>query len=562
MRMDTIWPLSNMFFETVSSGSRFLFQLGLVLLVAAIASFLTRLFSVRRKFQLMQKAGLSMPPHHPVFGHLLIVGRIMSKLPSDIHGHVLPHQIKLAMPNLGPVFYLDIWPYGPPILVTTSATAASQFTQAHSLPKFAKLRKYMYPMTGGNDLVTMEGKEWKMWRNIFNPGFSAGHLMTFVPEIMKDTLTFCEILRDLAEREDIFLMDKVTMSLSLDIIGRVLLNTQLNAQRDENTFTTALRNQIRWLSFGNEANLFERYHPLRPLMQWWNARRMVQYVSRELDTRFQKSLEKNLMMNKGRSKTIIDLALENYLAPETSGRSVNGMDATFKNFATCQIRTFIFAGHDSTSSTLCYAFHLISAHLPVRRLLIAEHHRILGPDYKQAAIRITKEPHLLNQLSYTLAVIKETLRLYPPASSTRSGEPGFFIHGHDGLQYPTDGFLVWSNTLAIHRDPSYWPEPNSFLPERWLVEKDDRLYPVKGAWRAFEFGPRNCIGQELAMLELKMVLAMTTREFEIKSMYEEWDSLKPGRGPKTVNGDRAYQILSGSAHPNDRLPCRVSIAAR
>lgn len=147
----------------------------------------------------------------------------MSKLPSDIHGHVLPHQIKLAMPNLGPVFYLDIWPYGPPILVTTSATAASQFTQAHSLPKFAKLRKYMYPMTGGNDLVTMEGKEWKMWRNIFNPGFSAGHLMTFVPEIMKDTLTFCEILRDLAEREDIFLMDKVTMSLSLDIIGRVVL---------------------------------------------------------------------------------------------------------------------------------------------------------------------------------------------------------------------------------------------------------------------------------------------------------------------------------------------------
>lgn len=297
-------------------------------------------------------------------------------------------------------------------------------------------------------------------------------------------------------------------------------------------------------------------------MQWWNARRMVQYVSRELDTRFKKGLEKNVMMNKGRSKTMIDLALESHLAQEIRGQSVNGMDATFKTYATCQMRTFIFAGHDTTSSTLCYAFHLISAHPPVRRLLIAEHDRILGPDYKQAAMRIAEEPHLLNQLFYTLAVIKETLRLYPPASSARSGEPEFFVHGPDGLQYPTDGFLVWSNTLAIHRDPSCWPEPNSFLPERWLVEKDDRLYPVKGAWRAFEFGPRNCVGQELAMLELKMVLAMTTREFDIKSMYEEWDSLKPGRGPKTVNGDRAYQILSGSAHPNDRLPCRVSIAAR
>lgn len=158
-----------------------------------------------------------------MFGHLLIVGRIMSKLPSDVHAHVLPRQIELAMPNLGPIFYIDAWPYGPPMLIATSSAAASQFTQAHSLPKFAKLRNYMYPMTGGNDLVTMEGNEWKAWRNTFSPGFSTGRLMTLVPEIMKDTLIFCEKLREFAEKEAIFLMDEVTMSLSLDIIGRVAL---------------------------------------------------------------------------------------------------------------------------------------------------------------------------------------------------------------------------------------------------------------------------------------------------------------------------------------------------
>lgn len=147
----------------------------------------------------------------------------MSKLPGDVHGHVLPRQIELTIPNLGPIFYIDTWPFGPPILVATSSAAASQFTQGHSLPKFAKLRKYMYPMTGGNDLVTMEGNEWRTWRNIFNPGFSTGHLMTLVSEIMKDTLRFCEILRDLAAKDEIFLMDEVTMNLSLDIIGRVAL---------------------------------------------------------------------------------------------------------------------------------------------------------------------------------------------------------------------------------------------------------------------------------------------------------------------------------------------------
>lgn len=164
-----------------------------------------------------------MPPHHPVFGHLLILGGITSKLPSDVHGHVLPHQIELAMSNLGPIFYIDTWPFGPPILVATSSAMASQFTQVHSLPKVANLSSYMYPMTGGNDLVSMEGNEWKKWRNTFNPGFSTGHLMTLVSEIMKDTMVFCDILRELAGKRDIFLMDEVTMNLSLDIIGRVAL---------------------------------------------------------------------------------------------------------------------------------------------------------------------------------------------------------------------------------------------------------------------------------------------------------------------------------------------------
>ena len=339
-------------------------------------------------------------------------------------------------------------------------------------------------------------------------------------------------------------------------------DTQLNAQRSTNDFVSALRHQIRWLSFGNEANLLERYHPLRPVMRWWNDRRMVRYISHELDLRFKSNRESNDVVKKPRSKTIIDLALDNYLAEQArNGSSDDAMGTNFQDFAISQIRTFVFAGHDSTSSTICYAFHLLSTNPSIRRLLIAEHNRVLGPEYNQATTRIRENPHILNQLNYTLAVVKETLRLYPPASSTRSGEPGYSIQGHDGRQFPTDGFLVWSNAYAVHHDPTHWPEPNNFLPERWLVGEGDRLYPAKGVYRPFEFGPRNCIGQELAMLELKLVLIVTAREFEIESVYDEWDRLHPSKGPKRVSGDRAYQILSGAAHPNDGLPCRVSLAA-
>ena len=297
-------------------------------------------------------------------------------------------------------------------------------------------------------------------------------------------------------------------------------------------------------------------------MSWWNDRRMLQYIWRELDLRFKSKYRQSEVSKKVRSKTIIDLALDNYLAGKAQNDSPGAMNTIFRDFATSQIRTFVFAGHDSTSSTMCYAFHLLSTHPTARRLLIAELDRVFGPDYKQTATQISESPHLLNQLHYTLAVIKETLRLYPPASSTRSGEPGYSISGPDGLQLPTDDFLIWSCSYAIQRDINYWPEPNSFLPERWLVNEGDRLYPVKGAYRPFEFGPRNCIGQELAMLELKIVLAVTAREFDIRSVYDEWDKLHPKKGLKTLNGDRAYQILSGAAHPSDELPCRVSIAAR
>ena len=164
-----------------------------------------------------------MPPHHPIWGHLLVVGDIMSKLPSDVHGHVLPRQISLTFPDLGPLFYIDTWPFGPPMLVATSPESANQFTIAHSLPKFAALQEYMKPMTGGLDLTTLEGPAWKIWRDIFQPGFSSNYLMKKVPDMIKDIQIFCEVLRERASAGDVFQMDPVTVNLNLDIIGRLAL---------------------------------------------------------------------------------------------------------------------------------------------------------------------------------------------------------------------------------------------------------------------------------------------------------------------------------------------------
>jgi len=318
----------------------------------------------------------------------------------------------------------------------------------------------------------------------------------------------------------------------------------------------ALRNQITWLDFGNEINPLHRYNPFRPLIRWYNKRILDRYISHELDHRYQSKAIGDIDRPR-RGKSIIDLALDTYLDGNAPTKTLN---PTFKKFALNQVILFIFAGHDTTSSTICYALYLLSTHPSTLSSLRAEHDTVFGADPSEAAASITKTPHLLNQLPYTLAVIKETLRLFPAASSTRSGEPDFHIVA-DGMRFPTDGFLVWSLHQALHRDPTFWASPNAFLPERWLVPAGAPLYPAKDTWRPFEFGPRNCLGQELAVLELKVVLVMVMRAFDVTEAYEEWDRLAGhvGRRRRTVAGERAYQV--GMQHPSEGFPCRVTVRA-
>lgn len=164
-----------------------------------------------------------MPPYNIVFGHLLFCYRITSQLPKDAHPNYLPDMIRRAFPDLGPVYYLDTWPFGPQILVVASISSLYQVTQEHSLPKHHGMKIFLRPITNGLDIVTMEGQMWKTWRGVFNPGFSAGHLMTLTSCMVHETAQFCEILEAHALHQQVFRMKDLTDNLAMDIIGRVVL---------------------------------------------------------------------------------------------------------------------------------------------------------------------------------------------------------------------------------------------------------------------------------------------------------------------------------------------------
>lgn len=295
---------------------------------------------------------------------------------------------------------------------------------------------------------------------------------------------------------------------------------------------------------------------------------MDKFISPEVDARFE--LHRTTFMSEksttsaARSRSVIDLTLAAYLKRKDGGSSSEVIDPLFKMIAINQMKLFLFSGHDTTSSTICYILYLLSVHPRVLSRLRAEHDDVLGPNPSQTATRICKDPFLLNKLSYTTATIKESMRLFPAASTTRSGEPSFTITDpRNGLRYPADpSMLIWLVSHACQHDPSFWPRADEFLPERWMANEGDELYPQRGAWRPFEYGPRACIGRELSMIELRIVICLVARSFEISAVYKELDGEADrggnetnGRKVKVVDGERAYQV--GKGEPSDRLPCRV-----
>ncbi|KUJ19325.1 putative cytochrome P450, partial [Mollisia scopiformis] len=262
------------------------------------------------------------------------------------------------------------------------------------------------------------------------------------------------------------------------------------------------------------------------------------------------------------SRSVLDLALEDHVG-ERKDKTEKNIDPRFKKWLIIQLRLFFFVGHDSTSPTICYCYYMLSKNDAALEKIRQEHDigrgTVFGTELSQVSRALVEQPQLLNQLPYTIAVIKETLRLFPPASGFRAGNPGVYLEGDSGKRYPTADTRVWVLHSGLHRNPKYWKAPNTFLPERWLVGPEDPLYPMKGAWRAFEHGPRNCLGQAMAMLDLKITLVMTVRLFDFRDAYKEWDKLHPTTRVNKFRGERAYQVGSGGAHPADAFPCFVSL---
>ncbi|KAL7628326.1 hypothetical protein AAE478_002526 [Parahypoxylon ruwenzoriense] len=527
--------------------------IGYIALIGLVV-FIYRLYQNRILFRRLRKEhGIPILPHSFLFGHLVAVAKVTMKykIPRDGHGQWIFLHIKQEYPEIANkgIVYLDVWPIGFPMVAVYHPEMMAQFTQEHSLPKFWAMRKIEFkPFTNGEDLVNLEGQEWKTARSLFNPGFSVRNLLSLVPDMIEETLVFRERLRKAAASGEVVKLENYTTDVTVDIIGRAVLGTRLETQVKSNRLMKTMKSQLSLIYF--ELDLAKILSPIRPLKHWIYNRiirnELMPYIL---------STARNYEKIEG-PKTIVALALKSYIE-ETQDYSTRGNIPTgFLERVIKHIKIFMFAGHDTTATALAYVYYLLGKHPDKLAKLRAEHDEVLGLDRAVAADLIRADPTLLNKMPYTIAVLREALRLFPPVGgSIRESPPGHFLtHPETGVRYPTHGFMVHSSVTTLLRDPEYWPDADSFIPERFLARDDnDPLHPVKNTWRPFEMGPRNCIGQELVSVEVRLILALTAREFEVEEAYPA--------GAAEWMGTKAYQVtkpeLVSTAHIKDGLPVRI-----
>lgn len=511
-----------------------------------------------------------MPDFHPIFGHLLFLKNVAATLPQNTVMHNVMWKItREHFP--GGLYYLHLWPFSGTILIVCNAHAASQVEHL-DLGKPKSVVGPIDTIAGGPSLLTQEGSEWKRWRRLFSKGFSPGHLLSLAPIIAEEMAVFRDLLVSKCQdtgRSEMFQMEEMTVRMTFDVIARVVMDKRLHYQVRDNPLAAALRSSIDWTSWRGQLNPFAILS-IRPFVHWRNSRAMNRYIGQEIDKRFSEAkVETKDARDVGdQSKSILSLLINDLLGEAGSTDRSGHIKPEIKTAMCSQVRGFLLGGHDSSSGALTYCYLLLAKHRTAHDRLLAEHNAVFGNDYSDALRQIQSEQHKLNELPYTAAFIKETLRLFPPAGGMQQGRLGAFLVNEEGRQFPTENCGIWTVSQGIHYQERYWVEPEAFLPERWLAGPEDPLYAggpkTKGAWRPFEQGPRNCIGQTLVMLELKIALVLTAREIEVVPAYEEWDALhvKDDKAIKTVNGNRAYQEEKIAAHPADGFPVRVELRSR
>lgn len=347
-------------------------------------------------------------------------------------------------------------------------------------PDFVKGSLYgvLRPLLG-DGLLTSEGDFWRRQRRLAQPAFHRDRVAAYADVMVRHATRLMEPWHDGEVRD----VHRDMMRLTLQIVAQTLFDADVTTSAAD--VGVALEVALGQLQVELNSIL-----ALLPSAVPTPGRVRLRRSIRRLDALVLGLIAEHRRSGQDRG----DLLSTLMHARDEDGSAMS--DAQLRDEA----MTLILAGHETTALALTWAWHLLALHPPARQRLDEELQAVLGGRPPAAAD--------LPALRYAEAVGLESMRLYPPISVIgREAARDCEIGGHPLPKGTVVALCQW----VVHRDARHFTDPDEFRPERWLDGLARRL--PRYAYFPFGGGPRLCIGQGFAMMELTLLLATIAQRF-------------------------------------------------
>src|SRR5215467_3778244 len=424
------------------------------------------------------------PPTKPVVGNMLSLD---SAAP-------VQNLTRLAK-ELGPIFWLDMM--GAPLVVVSGHDLVEELSDEKRFDKVVRGALRRVRAVGGDGLFTADTSEpnWSKAHNILLQPFGNRAMQSYHPSMVDIAEQLVKKWERLNADDEIEVVHDMT-ALTLDTIGLCGFDYRFNSfyRRDYHPFVESLVRSletimmIRGLPMEN-LWLRNRNRDLAADVAFMN--KMVDEIIAERRGNAEAAEGKKDML--GAMMTGVDRA---------TGEQLDDVNIRY------QINTFLIAGHETTSGLLSYTLYALLKHPDILKKAYDEVDRVFGPD-----VNARPTYQQVTQLTYITQILKEALRLWPPAPAY--GISPLKDETIGGGKYKLKkGTFITILVTALHRDPSVWgPNPDAFNPENFSREAE-AARPIN-AWKPFGNGQRACIGRGFAMHEAALAIGMILQRFKL-----------------------------------------------
>ena len=337
----------------------------------------------------------------------------------------------------------------------------------------------------GNGLLTNKGESWIKQRRLMQPAFHRERLTSFANIMTEECQAILDRWKLLPEGSTINL-SKDMMEMTLKIICRTMFTADVATQVDRVNDEFHIANEALIERITNPFKL-PLWIPTSGNIQEKGAYDAIKSIVEEVIDKRRASGE--------RYDDLLAMLME--AKDEDTGEMMD--DEQLRD----EVVTMFLAGHETTGVALTWLFHCLDENPEAAEKLLQEESNVLNGR--------TPEAIDVRTLSYTKMVIDETLRLYPPAwlISRQTYEDDML-----GEYITPKATNCMIPVYAIHRDGRFWDEPLKFKPERFSPENSKGRH--KYAYFPFGGGPRLCIGNNFALMEMQLIVPMILREFKLQ----------------------------------------------